>query len=117
MIGRLNHVAIAVANLAQGSAVYRDVLGGTVDYSFPEDDPQFATVSLGGTTVAVGSGTPAPTDGFSLCVYVDDVDSAVDVMIAAGAGVVEQPSDQPWGERMARVTDPDGYRLVVVAKI
>ncbi|MCZ6764637.1 MAG: methylmalonyl-CoA epimerase, partial [Alphaproteobacteria bacterium] len=37
MIGRLNHVAIAVPDLAQAAARYRDVLGAQV--SDPADQP------------------------------------------------------------------------------
>jgi methylmalonyl-CoA/ethylmalonyl-CoA epimerase len=38
MIGRLNHVAIAVPDLARGVAMYRDVLGAVV--SAPQDLPE-----------------------------------------------------------------------------
>jgi methylmalonyl-CoA/ethylmalonyl-CoA epimerase len=38
MIGRLNHVAIAVPDLAAGVAMYRDVLGAVV--SAPQDLPE-----------------------------------------------------------------------------
>lgn len=27
--------------------------------------------------------------------------------------MLEEPADQPWGERMATVTDPDGNRVIV----
>lgn len=37
MIGRLNHVAIAVPDLEAGIAQYRDVLGAKV--SEPQDEP------------------------------------------------------------------------------
>ena len=30
-----------------------------------------------------------------------------------GAVVVQEPADQPWGERTAIVTDPDGDRVIV----
>ena len=38
MIGRLNHVAIAVPDLAAAMAVYRDTLGA--DVSAPQDVPE-----------------------------------------------------------------------------
>ncbi|MFX8410533.1 VOC family protein, partial [Acinetobacter baumannii] len=37
MIGRLNHVAIAVPDLAAAAATYRDTLGAKV--SAPQDEP------------------------------------------------------------------------------
>ena len=27
--------------------------------------------------------------------------------------VLEEPADQPWGERVARVSDPDGNTVIV----
>ncbi|MCW2633007.1 MAG: Glyoxalase/bleomycin resistance protein/dioxygenase, partial [Pseudonocardia sp.] len=31
----------------------------------------------------------------------------------AGGRIVEEPVDQPWGERVARAEDPDGNQLVI----
>ena len=39
MIGRLNHVAIAVKDLAAATAVYRDALGATVTPPLPQPEP------------------------------------------------------------------------------
>jgi lactoylglutathione lyase len=44
-------------------------------------------------------------------VYVADVDATLAGLRAAGVPVVGEPEDQPWGERLAGVRDPDG-RLV-----
>jgi methylmalonyl-CoA/ethylmalonyl-CoA epimerase len=38
MIGRLNHIAIAVPDLAAAAAVYRDVLGAKVSAPVPQPD-------------------------------------------------------------------------------
>jgi lactoylglutathione lyase len=43
-----------------------------------------------------------------LFVYVDDVESAVSELRAHGATVLREPTDMPWGERVAFVTDPEG---------
>ena len=50
---------------------------------------------------------------FALWVYADSCDEAVDRLRAAGATVTEEPTDQPWGERVARVLDPDGNEVIV----
>jgi lactoylglutathione lyase len=34
---------------------------------------------------------------------------------AAGAKVVAEPADQPWGERVGSVADPDGYVICLGA--
>src|SRR5262245_59164340 len=44
MIGRLNHVAIAVRDLAKASAVYRDMLGAQV--SAPEPQPAHGVTTV-----------------------------------------------------------------------
>jgi lactoylglutathione lyase len=38
---------------------------------------------------------------------VDDVDAMVERLRAAAVPVVLEPVDQPWGERVAYVSDPD----------
>jgi lactoylglutathione lyase len=35
---------------------------------------------------------------------------------SAGVLVIEEPSDQAWGERMARVLDPAGNRVMIVSR-
>jgi len=40
-----------------------------------------------------------------------DVDIAVTELRDAGVRVVAEPTDQPWGERVASVADPDGYTV------
>jgi PhnB protein len=44
-----------------------------------------------------------------LRVYVDDTEGTVDRAIAAGARVVTRPTDLAFGERVARVRDPQGH--------
>ncbi len=48
--------------------------------------------------------------------YADSCDEAVERLRAAGATVTEEPADQPWGERVARVLDPDGNEVIVGQK-
>ena len=44
---------------------------------------------------------------------VSDVDALVEAARAAGARIVEEPTDVPWGEREAGFLDPDGHRINV----
>ncbi len=53
MIGRLNHVAIAVPDLEAAVAQYRDTLGA--DVGAPQDEPDH------GVTVEARLGEPAPS--------------------------------------------------------
>jgi PhnB protein len=52
------------------------------------------------------------TLGGSTCafyVYVADVDALVTRAVAAGCTVVTPPTDEFWGDRCARVLDPEGH--------
>ena len=42
-------------------------------------------------------------------VYVDDVDAHCERADAAGAQIVERPSDQPYGDRRYVTHDPEGH--------
>lgn len=110
---------ITVPDLPESVAFYRDLLGFRETYRFPPaGEPEFVTLKLGTSELGLGAGEVGdPAVGFALCVYADDCDRAVATLRAAGTPIVEEPADMPWGERMARVTDPAGNELVIVAKL
>ncbi len=49
--------------------------------------------------------------------YVEDVDAIVDRLRAEGVEVLVEPADQPWGERLAYVQDPEGNAVMLTAPI
>lgn len=51
--------------------------------------------------------TPVPTTGAQVAFRIDDLARAHEAAVAAGAEVVHEPCDQPWG-RSACYPDPDG---------
>jgi lactoylglutathione lyase len=99
---------------------YRDLLGGTVTYQFPpEGEPDYVAVQLGRSHLGIGrQDQPGDltNDRITLWAYTDDCDAAVDTLRTAGVSVLQEPADQPWGERMATVTDPDGNRVIVATR-
>jgi len=109
---------------------YRDVLGFAVDFAVPaEGEPAFVSLKLGGSELALADvagqdtgthGLPVrPVGGhrFEVCLHVEDVDAAVAELRAAGAPVLVAPADQPWGERLAYVQDPEGNPVMVYAEL
>jgi methylmalonyl-CoA/ethylmalonyl-CoA epimerase len=102
MIGRLNHVAIAVPDLAAATAVYRDTLGGRVSEMVDQPDHGVTTVfvELPNTKIELLGvfGDASPIAGFleknpsggihHLCYEVDDILAARDRLQAAGARVI-----------------------------
>ncbi|MBI1866745.1 MAG: methylmalonyl-CoA epimerase [Methylocystis sp.] len=102
MIGRLNHVAIAVANLAKAAAVYRDTLGAEVSapQALREHGVTVVFVELANAKIELMAplGDASPIAGFvaknpagaihHLCYEVDDIGAARDALQAAGARVL-----------------------------
>lgn len=102
MIGKLNHVAIAVPDLPAATATYRDTLGAQV--SAPQDVPEHGVtvvfVNLPNTKIELlhplGENSPiAPflaknTSGgiHHVCYEVADILAARDKLVAAGARVL-----------------------------
>ena len=102
MIGRLNHVAIAVKDLAAASATYRDTLGAEVSPPTPQPDHGVTVVfiTLPNTKIELlqplGPDSPIakfldrnPDGGIHhICYEVDDIITARDQLKAGGARVL-----------------------------
>lgn len=102
MIGRLNHVAIAVPDLDAAIAIYRDTLGAEVSAVEPQPEHGVNTVfvALPNTKVellgVLGEDSPItkflernPDGGIHhLCYEVEDIRAARDRLVAAGARVL-----------------------------
>ncbi len=102
MIGRLNHVAIAVRDLDAGAAVYRDMLGAkvSVPQSLPEHGVTVVFVELPNTKIELVSplGDASPLARFlernpdggihHICYEVDDILAARDRLLREGAKVL-----------------------------
>jgi methylmalonyl-CoA/ethylmalonyl-CoA epimerase len=102
MIGRLNHVAIAVRDLAAAAAVYRDKLGAAVSAPVPQPEHGVTTVfvTLPNSKIELiaplGEDSPIakflernPDGGIHhLCFEVTDIRAARDRLKAEGARVL-----------------------------
>ncbi|QUH05540.1 VOC family protein [Saccharopolyspora erythraea] len=109
---------ISTPDLGRALRFYRDALGFRQDYRFPADgEPDFVTLVLHAFTLGLGR-APEATGGhnFALWLYTDDVDAAVARLRDAGAPVLAEPLDMPWGERVASVADPDGNTVHIGAE-
>jgi lactoylglutathione lyase len=99
---------------------YRELIGAESTYQFPpEGEPAFVTLRIGGSTLGLGvQDEPGDlaNDRITLWLYADDCDAAVGKLRDAGVPVLAEPADQPWGERMAIVTDPDGNRVIIASR-
>lgn len=99
---------ISVENLPAVVTFY-ELLGFSQTYVFPAEGPAaFVTVERNGSTVGIATRDAAAAERFSYWVYVDDVDETFTTLTTAGAPAEADPHDEPWGERIASVRDPDG---------
>ena len=102
MIGKLNHVAIAVPDLGAAAAIYRDTLGANVSdpEALPEHGVTVVFVDTGNTRIELleplGEGSPIagylernPSGGMHhLCFEVADIIAARDKLQQQGARVL-----------------------------
>lgn len=102
MIGRLNHVAIAVPDLDGAAALYRDTLGAVVSAPVPMPDHGVTTVfvELPNSKIELihPLGEASPITGFlernprggihHVCYEVPDIRAAIDAMRARGMTVI-----------------------------
>ncbi len=102
MIGRLNHVAIAVPDITAASAIYRDTLGATLSKveAQPEHGVSTVFIELPNTKIELLEplGDNSPLTGFlqknanggihHVCYEVKDIIAARDHLLSAGARVL-----------------------------
>jgi len=102
MIGRLNHVAIAVPDIQSAAALYQNTLGAEVSEAVPQPDHGVTTVfiTLPNTKIELleplGEGSPIAaflernqSGGIHhVCYEVDDINAARDSLRAEGARVL-----------------------------
>ena len=102
MLGKLNHVALAVPDIVAASAKYRETLGARVSapQALPEHGVTVVFIDVGNTTIELleplGGNSPIaafleknPSGGMHhLCYEVDDIIAARDRLKAEGARVL-----------------------------
>ncbi len=102
MIGKLNHIAIAVPDINAAAALYRETLGAQVSDAVPQPDHGVTTIfiELPNTKVELleplGEGSPIakflernPDGGIHhICYEVDDIDAASDRLTQKGLRIL-----------------------------
>jgi catechol 2,3-dioxygenase-like lactoylglutathione lyase family enzyme len=108
-------------------AFYRDTLGLEVRNDVARGDFRWITVGSGsqpGVAIVLTNylnGSPADVDALAGLVakgalngvhfHTDDLDASFRQVREAGAEIVQEPTDQPWGTRDFAVRDPAGNLL------
>jgi catechol 2,3-dioxygenase-like lactoylglutathione lyase family enzyme len=112
----LTHIAIAVRDLDRAFRFYEQAFGvrevyrdaGQIQFNTPGSNDVFV---LEHDPARAGEAGGISHFGFRL-VAPDDIDAAVEEVVAAGATLVER-GEFTAGEPYAFVTDPDGYSIEI----
>ena len=119
--GRSLSASLTVKDLGASSAWYRNVLGFTLDQRH-ERDGALRAVSLkaGNVRVLLGQDDGAQGwdrvkgEGFSLMITTaQDIDEYARLVKERGGTLETEPTTVPWGARMFRIRDPDGFKLTI----
>ena len=118
-----DYVVLVVTELDRSLRFYAGCLGLPLDHR----SGPYAQLATGTTRLALyerramaatlGREVRPPADGawgFELGFKVADIDAAWSELTADGAEAVCPPTDRPWGQRTAYVTDPDGHLVELV---
>jgi uncharacterized glyoxalase superfamily protein PhnB len=113
--------SFTATDLQKSLAWYRDVVGFTVQQEH-ERDGEVVAVSLvaGGVRLVLGKDDGAKGwdrakgEGFSLMITTaQDVDELANGIKERGGTLDAEPADMPWGPRIFRLSDPDGFKLAI----
>ena len=112
-------LSLTAKDLAKSITWYRDVIGFAVDYVRDnEGTPISAGIRAGCSRIFLNQDDGkrgwerVKGEGFAITFETaQDVDAFAMRVRSNGGTITMEPSDMPWGVRMVRFTDPDGYRL------
>ena len=115
------NVSLTVNDLAASLAWYRDVVGFTVDRQHERDGKLIAVSLVAGTVRMLinqdngAQGTERIKGaGFSMMLTtVQNIDELASRITKNGGTLDAPPTDSPFGTRVFRLTDPNGFKFVI----
>ena len=121
LTGRTLSASLTVNDLETSFAWYRDVVGFSVGQKY-EREGKLMAVSLKAGDVRIlltqDDGARGRDRikgvGFSLQITTDqNIDEIATGIKQRGGALESEPADAPWGQRVFRLLDPDGFRLTI----
>jgi predicted enzyme related to lactoylglutathione lyase len=111
---------IIVEDINRSRAFYEQVLGQTVKFDFGEDvqfEGNFSIHLKSHFQNLLGGADAYPVTHKANCgefyFETDEIEAVEQRLTAAGAEFIHAVREQPWGERVFRVYDPDGHILEI----
>lgn len=115
--------SLTVTDLQKSLAWYHEVVGFGIDQRY-EREGRLMAVALraGDVRILIGQDDGArgwdraKGEGFSLMITTaQDVDQLAAGIKARGGTLDAEPADMPWGPRVFRLRDPDGFRIAITS--
>ena len=119
--GRSLSVSLTVKDLQKSIHWYHDILGFGIDRKLERDGVlRGMALKAGEVRITINQDDGAKGWerikglGFSLSISTDqDVDEIARRIVRLGGSLVSEPADMPWGVRLIRLLDPDGFKLSI----
>ena len=116
--------SLTVKDLQASLAWYRDIVGFTVNQQHEREGVVRAvSFSAGAVQLLINQDDGAKGmdrvkgEGFSLMFTTSqDIDAIARGITERGGTLDSEPADMPWGARVFRLRDPDGFRLVITSE-
>lgn len=113
--------SLTVRDIHRSLSWYRDIVGFTVETQMEREGKLRAVrLSAGPVRILINQDDGAKGwdrvkgEGFSLTFNTNqDIDDIANGIKARGGELASEPADMPWGVRMFRLVDPDGYKLSI----
>ncbi|TWU46586.1 VOC family protein [Rubripirellula reticaptiva] len=126
---KLGYIILYVPKVDEAVAFYEAAFG--LECRFTHEGGDYAEMETGETVLAFASEELADSHGFAyrkttsdgdapsveLALVTDDVQSAFDKAIAAGAAAAKPPTKQPWGQTVSYLRDANGYLVEICSPV
>jgi lactoylglutathione lyase len=121
LVGTGLAASLTVKDVHASMAFYRDALGFTVGQQHEREGKlRAASMAAGEVRILLNQDDGAKGsdrvkgDGMSLQITTrQNIDAIAQRVKAAGGSLESDPFDAPWGVRVFRLKDPDGFKLVI----
>lgn len=121
-------VAVTAADYDEALRFYRDVLGLRERAAFSSPDGRVTILEAGRATLELLDATHAAfvdevevgrrvAGHIRIAFEVEDARAATEALVAAGAGVVAEPTVTPWSSLNARLEGPAGLQLTLFEEL
>lgn len=115
------NASLTVKDFPKSFAWYTEVLGFTLDRKYERDGTVFgAALKAGDIRISINQddgkkgADRVVGQGFSLMfTTAQNVDEIAARIKRLGGKLDTEPADMPWGARIFRLTDPDGFKIVI----